>query len=256
MGKRYLVNITDCVDIAANELHAVWSQEVEETPDVVVAPIAPITPEFSVINTNFAVRLMADAYPDGSVLMTTINAEKVRPMNVVGRTKTRNLVFIGRNMGSFDWLTRDFGCAELYDLSRHNEGGFVSFAGKLVTAKIAASAARGESLEQLGASLSPDSICRLDLPDGTIVHIDNFGMMKFTGDIVSAGSGDKFEVTVGSRTLNAVYQPRMMSVDTGEWALFKGSSYGLFELGQVRALGARMLGIRVGDRIKLRKLEG
>ena len=252
--KKYLVNITECTDIAASELYAVLAREVENTPDIVVAPITPVSPEFSIINTNFAVRLMADSYPENSVLMTTINAEKVRPMNVVGRTKDRNIVFIGRNMGSFDWLTRDFGCAELYDLTKYNAGNFVSFAGKYVTAKVAAAAARGTPLSELGETIDPAGIVRLDLKPGTIVHIDNFGMMKFTGDIGPASPGDRYEVVIDNKKIVAVYEPRIMNLETGEWAFFPGSSFGLFELGQARDLGARKLGIKVGDVISWKKI--
>jgi S-adenosylmethionine hydrolase len=252
--KKYLVNITDCTDIAANELYAVLAREVEKMSDVVVAPITPISPEFSLINTNFAVRLMADSYPENSVLMTTINAEKIRPMNVVGRTKERNIVFIGRNMGSFDWLTRDFGCAELYDLTKYNVGEFVSFAGKYVTAKVAAAAALGTPLSELGESIDPSGIVRLDLKPGTIVHIDNFGMMKFTGDIGAVSPGDQYQIQINDHAINAMYEPRMMSLETGAWALFPGSSFGLLELGQARDLGARKLGINVGDVISWKKL--
>lgn len=252
--KKYLVNITDCVDIAASELYAVLVREVEGMPDVAVPPITPISPEFSVINTNFAVRLMADSYPENSVLMTTINAEKTRPMNVIGRTKERNIVFIGRNMGSFDWLTRDFGCAELYDLTKYNAGNFISFAGKYVTAKVAAAAARGAALSELGEAIDPQRIVRLDLKKGTIVHIDNFGMMKFFGDFEPGPAGTKYEVKINDHAFSATYEPRLMSLETGEWAFFPGSSYGLYELGQARALGGRSLGIKVGDVIEWKKV--
>ncbi len=254
MSKKYLVNITDCIDIAAHELYAVLLRETEHIEDVVVPPIVPIRPEFSVINTNFAVRLMADSYPENSVLMTTINAEKTRPMNVIGRTADRNIVFIGRNMGSFDWLTRDFGCSELYDLTAHNNAGFISFAGKYTTAKLAAAAARNVPLSELGEPINPEKIVRMDLQKGTIVHIDNFGMMKFTGEFESASLGDRFEVSISGHSFEAIYNPRMMSEETGAWVFFPGSSFGLFELGQVRSLGAHELGAKVGDVISWKKI--
>jgi hypothetical protein len=217
--------------------------------DVFVPPIVPIFPEFSVINANFAVRLMADSYSADSVLMTTINAEKERPMNVIGRTRDRNIIFLGRNMGSFDWLTRDFGCAELYDLTRHNSGGFVSFAGKYTTANLAVAAACGTPLAELGDAIDPSGIVRLSLFNGTIVHVDNFGMMKFVGEFGPAEAGDIFDVTINGIKLEAIYNPRMMSEKTGQWVFFPGSSYGLYELGQTRELGAKNLGIKVGDLI-------
>lgn len=252
-NKKYLINITDCTDIAAHELYAVLIREVENMLDIVVPPIVPISPEFSIINTNFAVRLMADSYPKNSVLMTTINAEKVRPMNVIGRTKERNIVFIGRNMGSFDWLTRDFGCAELYDLTRHNNGGFISFAGKYTTAKLASAAARGVPLSELGDQINPSQIVRMNLEKGTVVHIDNFGMMKFVGDLGVVQTGDIFDVKINDTKFEATYNPRMMSRNTGEWVLFPGSSFGLYELGQVRELGAKKLDVKVGDVITWEK---
>jgi len=251
--RQYLVNITDCVDIAAHELYAVLVRQTEEMNDIFIPPIVPITPEFSIINTNFAVRLMADSYPQNSVLMTTINAEKVRPMNVIGRTEKGGIVFIGRNMGSFDWLTRDFGCAELYNLARHNKDGFVSFAGKYTTARIAAAAACGTPLRELGDEISPNDIVRMDLAEGTIVHIDNFGMMKFVGDLETPESGTIYTVSVNGFEFEAVYEPRLMSLETGTWAFFPGSSFGLYELGQARKLGARDYGFKVGDVISWRK---
>lgn len=251
--RRYLVNITDCVDIAAQELYAVLIRETEGIADVVVPPIVPISPEFSIINTNFAVRLMADSYPENSVLMTTINAEKIRPPNIIGRTVKGNIIFIGRNMGSFDWLTRDFGCTELYNLARHNTGGFISFAGKYTTAKLAAAAARGVPLSELGDAVNTDSIVRMNLEPGTIVHIDNFGMMKFVGDFGPAETGDIFDVRINELNFEAIYNPRMMSEETGAWVFFPGSSFGLYELGQVRDLGAKKAGIKVGDVIRWRR---
>ena len=248
MTTRRIVNITDCIDIAANELRAAALRFAEFDPNVVVEPTVPILPAFSVINANFAVRLMADAYPEGTVLWTTINAEKERPKNVIGRTEN-GLIFLGRNMGSFDWLTRDFGCAELYDFSAQAAASerFRSFEGKQTTAQIAARAARGIPLADLGTPLDVGSIVRLKIPDGTIVHIDNFGMMKFTGDMGDVAEGDRFEVSVNGMTIEAVFGRRLMSFDSGTWVLFPGSSFGLYELGCARSLGAVNLGTSVGD---------
>jgi len=48
-----------------------------------------------------------------------------------------------------------------------------------VTAPTIGKIATGTPLRKLGTSISKEEIQRLDLPDGTIVHIDNFGLMKF-----------------------------------------------------------------------------
>src|SRR5882724_2242177 len=251
-----IVNITDCIDIAGNELRASLLNIVGNDPNILIEPPVPINPAFSAINANFAVRLMADAYPPGTILFTTINAEKVRPPNALGRTNEKELIFLGRNLGSFDWITRDFGCRELFDLTQHYTGEFVSFAGKFITAPIAAKAAKGVPLSDLGNPIPVDSIFRLKLATGTIVHVDNFGMMKFTGELEGAGEGDRYQVTINESTVEAVYGKRLMSFETGTWVLFPGSSFGLFELGKVRELGAKFVEAKVGDMLTWKRVGG
>ena len=190
------------------------------------------------------------------MIFTTINAEKTRPPNVIGRTKEKNLIFIGRNMGSFDWITRDLGCEELYDLGRHYVGGsnFRSFEGKLTTAPMAAKAALGVPLMELGDRISAEAIVRLDLPEGTIAHVDNFGMMKLTGKCENATEGQQYRIYFKGKQFNAVFGRRVMSYDTGTWVLFPGSSFGLYELGKVRQLGAEKIGAVVGDVLRWERI--
>jgi hypothetical protein len=106
---RFIVPVTDCVDIAANEIRATLLRAIDYDPRIVVEPIAPVLPAFSLLNGNFVFRLMADHYPPGTLFLSTVNAEKMRPASIVGRTDRGSFVFIGRNHGIFDWLTRDFG---------------------------------------------------------------------------------------------------------------------------------------------------
>lgn len=254
--KKYIVCITDCTDIAANEIRASLIPFVGNRNDISIEPIVPIEP-FSVINANFALRLMAEDYPDNTIFMITFNPVKKRPKSLIGRTEKKNFIFMGRNTGVFDWLTRDFGCKELYDASQQFtifSPNFVSFSGKYVTAPTIGKIATGTPLRKLGTSISKEEIQRLDLPDGTIVHIDNFGLMKFAGSIPDPKEDDKYEITINDKKFIAVYSKRMMDKDTGEWVLFPGSSFGLPELGMVRENGAKLMGFKVGDVIKLKKI--
>ena len=92
---------------------------------------------------------------------------------------------------------------------------------------------------------------RLNVADGTIVHIDNFGLMKFTGILPNMNEGDKLTVDIKSKLFSAVHAKRMMSRDTGEWVVYPGSSFGLPEFGKVRQNGAKEIAAEVGDVIKL-----
>jgi S-adenosylmethionine hydrolase len=249
----HLVPVTDCVDVAANELRGALLSAAAGA-DVVVEPFAPILPAFSAINGCLVMRLIADCYPAGTVLLSTMGPLKKRPLAVAGRTVRKDLRFIGRNTGVFDWLVRDFGCAELYDISGHYGKGreFVSFAGRSVTAPLAAQVARGAQLADLGPPLSAAAIVRLDLPAGTVVHVDNFGNLKFTGELPVVKEGARYLVKANGTEVNAVYAHRMMGRDDGEWVLFPGSSLGMFELGRVRAYGDLPVG--VGDVLDLQPI--
>ncbi len=76
------------------------------------------------------------------------------------------------------------------------------------------------------------------------MHIDNFGLAKFTGTLPKSNDCDLFSVEVGNKKLVAIYAKRMMSRETGEWVIYPGSSLGLPELGMVRNNGARKLGLK------------
>ena len=150
--KKHIVCITDCTDIAANEIRSSLIPFTDERDDIVVEPIVPIE-AFSVINANFVMRLMAEDYPEGTIFVIIFNPMKKRPASLIGRTEKKNLIFMGRNTGIFDWLTRDFGCKELYSANKQFTAFrpyFVSFSGKYVTAPTAGKIAMGAPLHELG----------------------------------------------------------------------------------------------------------
>lgn len=246
--KNRLVFITDCTDIAYNELRGtvlgVTNEQVE------LEPVVPVHP-FSIINGNFILRLMADAYPEGTVFSVILNPSQQRPARLIGRTKKKNFLFLGANTGVFTWFLRDFGLEELYEL---NDPGFVSFGGKYVHAPAAAKIATGTDLKSLGKKFDESKILELKIETGTIVHIDNFGLMKFVGDLENFNDGDKLIININDRSVQGIFSKRMMSCNTGEWVIYPGSSLNLPELGKVREDGASELRAKLGDIIKFSKI--
>jgi len=158
---------------------------------------------------------------------------------------------MGANTGVFTWLFRDFGVEELYELK---DPGFFPFGGKYVHAPAVAQIATGKPLKDMGHSFNIEKVAKIDIPEGTIVHIDNFGLMKFTGKLIGLNEGDELEVNVNGKTLRVVYAKRMMSRETGELVIYPGSSLGLPELGKVRENGAKELNVKIGDIITFKKL--
>lgn len=247
--KKRIVFITDCEDVAYNELRGVILDNIR-SDEIVIEPVVRVAP-FSIINGNFILRLMAEAYPEGTVFSVILNPSKERPARLIGKTKNKGIYFMGANTGVFTWLFRDFGVEELYEL---NDPGFFPFGGKYVHAPAVAQIATGKSLKDMGLPFNFEKVAKIDIPGGTIVHIDNFGLMKFTGKLTGLNEGDELEVNVNGKTLKAVYAKRMMNRDTGEWVIYPGSSLGLPELGKVRENGAKELNVKIGDIIFFKEI--
>ncbi len=247
--KKRIVIITDCIDAAYNELRGVILDNIK-SEEIVVEPVVPVIP-FSIINGNFVLRLMADAYPEGTIFSIILNPSKERPARLIGKTKKKNFYFMGANTGVFTWFFRDFGINELYEL---NDPGFFPFGGKYVHAPAVTQMAMGKPLNEMGHPFDVEKVIKLNILEGTIVHIDNFGLMKFTSDLIDLKEGDQLNVSVNGKTLQAVYSKRMMNRETGEWVIYPGSSFDLPELGKVRENGAKELNIEIGDIITLKKI--
>jgi S-adenosylmethionine hydrolase len=248
MRKR-IVFITDCADVAYNELRGVILNNLKND-EIIVEPVVPVAP-FSIINGNFVLRLMAEAYPEGTIFSIILNPPKERPARLIGQTKKKGIYFMGANTGVFTWLFRDFGVEELYEL---NDPGFFPFGGKYVHTPAVAQIASGKPLKDMGCPFDIEKIIKIDIAGGTIVHIDNFGLMKFTGELTGLNEDDKLEINVNEKTLKAVYAKRMMSQETGEWVIYPGSSFGLPEFGRVRENGAKELNVKIGDIITFKKI--
>ena len=113
--------------------------------------------------------------------------------------------------------------------------------------------AREKSLKEMGHPFDINQVKKINIPKGTIVHIDNFGLMKFSGNLSGLSQDDKLKLNINGKTLKAVYAERMMSRDTGEWVIYPGSSFNLLELGRVRKDGAKELNAKIGDIITFKK---
>lgn len=247
--KRNIVIITDCADIAYNELRGVMLGIIDECK-ISIEPVVSVCP-MSILNGNFVVRLMAEAYPENTVFSIVLNPSQQRPARLIGRTKKKSFFFMGANTGVFTWLFRDFGVSELYELT---DPGFFPFGGKYVHAPAVAQIAMGKPLKDMGHSFAEKDVVHLDIVSGTVIHVDNFGLMKFTGELTDLKEGDKLRVTVNGTVLDAIFTKRMMGNNTGTWTIYPGSSLGLPELGKVRGNGAAELNVKVGDVIKFEKL--
>lgn len=240
-----IVIISDCVDIAFNELRATIISSLKVKAEI--EPLVPVAP-FSILNGCFSLRLIAESYPENTIFSVVLNPLKIRPERIFGRTKKKNFIFIGANTGVFDWFLKGFGIQELYEL---NDPGFAPFGGKFIHAPAVAQLANNKPFKSLGTVFNHSKLASVNTPKGSVVHIDNFGLIKFTGVINEFKEGQKVSIKVNNKIIEAVFSTRMMSRKTGEWVLYPGSSLGLPEIGKVRENGANQHKIKIGDIIKI-----
>ncbi len=168
---RSLVLVTDCGDMAAATMHATVSARAKPSFDVL--PIVTVRPAFSVVNANYLTRRIADSLPAGSIISVTVSPGAAVPQCVAGRTAVRELHFVGSNVGGFDWLVRDFGCAELVELDVDVASG--GFRGREHKLALAARLAAGERVASLGKPLAPAAIRQIEPVVGMIQHISRTG---------------------------------------------------------------------------------
>lgn len=252
MIKRIVV-LSDCIDVAYNEVRAVILKELGSKEDkIVIEPLVKIEP-FSIINGAFLLRLLAEVYPPKETLFLVIlNPLKQRPARIMGET-LNGIKFVGANTGVFGWLAQDFGIKKIYEI---RDRGFIPFGGKFVHAPIAAKLAKGIDFKKLGKKKNNSFLFDYKIPNGTVVHIDNFGLIKIKGEKLNYSDGDQFFIYVNNkRKIKAEFNRRMMNLNDGQWVIYPGSSLGgMPELGKVRCTdGAKILSIKIGDIIKWSK---
>jgi hypothetical protein len=83
-----------------------------KSDEIVVEPVVPVTP-FSIINGNFALRLVADAYPKGTVFSIILLFNERETSSINWKNKEEGFLFYGGKYRIFTWFFRDFGIEEL-----------------------------------------------------------------------------------------------------------------------------------------------
>lgn len=255
MNKKNVVVITDCKDVAFNEMRRIVINECSKlSVDEVEVELVSVA-EFSLINAAFLTRLMADYYPEDTVFSIVINPQKHRSARIYGELNN-GIKFFGANTGALSWALNDFGYKSLYEV---HDPGFISFGGKYVHAPNVAKLVASEPMDSFGKPFNKGDLATLNIDEGTIVHIDNFGLLKIMGETPKFEEGQKFKISInGEEKFEAKFSSRMMTQDDKDWVLYAGSSlHSLPELGTVRyAEGYKEFGIKIGDKVTWTAIDG
>lgn len=148
--KQKVVIITDCSDVAFLEIRgAIFSNTNNDNFEI--EPLVRVE-DFNIKNVSFLTRLIAEIYPENTLINVVVHPSQVRGERIVGRTIKKDIVFEGTNTGAFGWLLNDFGCKELYEL---RDSGFIPFGGKYVHAPAVGNVLSGYPLSSLGSPFPP-----------------------------------------------------------------------------------------------------
>lgn len=248
-----IIVITDCTDIAFNEIYHSLEYELKKhkLSHVNIAPLVSVE-QFSIENAAFCIRLIADVVDHKTTLfLVVVHAVKNSPERIFGKTQS-GLTFVGNNSGYFNWLLEDFGLESLFINKVNKSINNRSFGGKHVQVPTAIQLIRGTPLLELG-EIGEGALLNASfkIKEGTVVHIDNFGLIKIKSPpLTNLTEGEKIDIYVnGDYKQTARYTEKMKQHEDGDWVLFSGSSlYGLPELAKVRsANSAKELSCKIGD---------
>ncbi|MEU1904316.1 SAM-dependent chlorinase/fluorinase [Streptomyces hygroscopicus] len=249
---RRVVVVTDCTDVAFNEMCGAIHREADRIGrPVVVEPVVPVVP-FSEINASFLTMLMADNYPEGTVLYTLVsktnNLERTHEV-IWGETLSGHL-FVGSNFGYFGWLARDLGVKRVYEIKDVPQ---TPFSGKTFIAPIVARIAATDEEELTRHPYDVHDIHDVDIPAGSVVHVDNFGNAKLKVDVGALRNRDVVTLSVnGKPVCEATYIESQIYLEReqGKVVLYRSTSFeDMTDVGMVRGDFAGHHSVRVGDQV-------
>ncbi len=254
-----IVIFTDCTDIAYHELYHHLNHALRQNAifDRTIAPMVAVK-HFSVLNAAFCLRLIADCVCHSeTVFLVIVHGVASNPARIFGQTKS-GLTFIGNNSGYFQWLLDDFGLNVLYENHINRDMNGRSFGGKYVQVPTTVQIVSGVKFDQIGMLKEATFLNPYPIAEGTVVHIDNFGLIKIKSTFQeNLKPNDLLSISInGQYRLNAKFSNKMKQEPDGTWVLYPGSSLdGLPELGCVRVQNsAALLNLNEGDKIQWSKI--
>lgn len=256
--KRNIIIISDCKDIAFNELYLTLAQQFNELNinNYCILPLVEVK-NFSILQTAFSIRLMAEYALPGTVFLVIINSGASGDVARIFGETNNGFLFVGNNSGYFDWFVRDFGLKKLY-LNHKTRSEDRPFGGKYTQAPTCAKLLSAVNWNTLGTEVDKNFLTPFEIKDGTVVYCDNFGLMKIKGPKIEAlKEGDDLQVYINDQpSLKARFTCNLKNNPDNTWVIYNGSSlHGLPELACVRVQNsAGILGVQEGDIILWEKI--
>ena len=242
-----------------------------------IPTFAPVTPvkELSIVHGAFLTRLLAESYISPAVLFTNVAPHPTHTSDVIGKIKGKDIIFIGSNNGTCDWLAKDFGfeyLAEItvrrpyvvdgeliyvpgsnppedYDAAFGGRSDYLTFSAHVIYGSIAVALAHNVDYREFGEDRDTDFIVPLEVSNGEIVHIDNYGNAKIYGSLPFS-LGTKLDIFKDDQKITeAEYiNDRMMSHATDSFVIYPSTSLpNMVDLALVRGNASKKLDLQLED---------
>lgn len=269
---KHVVLITDCCDVAAEQIKA-RIIKILGSYNFDVKIYYAFTPPFQINNGLFLAKLLADEVPEGdnTLYLAILNPLKEKPKRIFGKLKNGSW-FVGADTGIFSLLFNTIGIEELWEVKNQKH---YPFGGLHIHTVVASKLLCGENKEELGEKITNRNVNIFSPKEGEVVHIDNFGLSKIwlrEKDIgITENMPIEMEIFDSSsnlkKTIKGIYSNRMMNYEDNSLMVYPGSSFldsnhnddeehrrsGLIEIGLVRnPKSSEALGIELGDIIKIK----
>lgn len=268
--------ITDIADQSYNEMYAVMRgiAHAMTKEKVEFAPLTTVS-ELSICHGAFLTRLMTKHYCSPVVIYTNVAPHQTFKTDLIAKIKGKDIILMGSNNGIYDWISRDFEFDYIskitidkpyvvngqiiylpghkppqnYDLMFDKETIHRTFGAHVIYGPIAVGLALGISYKNFGEDMDTSFIIPLDIKQGEIVHIDNYGNIKIFGEL-DYKPGSKLKVYQNDELLaQADYiTGRMMSSPTGTFVIYPSTSLPhMVDIALVRGNAAKRLDLKIGD---------
>lgn len=218
-------------------------------PKVTLVDISHRIPPFGILEGAFVLSQVAPRFPRESIHMAVVDPGVGTGRNIL-LIKTKNFYLVGPDNGLFSLLLEKEKAEKIIkvDLSLFPKASF-TFQGRDIFAPLVGYLSLGKKMEELGRPI--EKIELLNLEKGAVVYIDSFGNI-ITNLEEDYSPGEELILHYKTKTIPARFVRTFGEAKRGEFIVLRGSS-GWLEVDLREGSAAKILGVKVGERIKIKK---
>ncbi|MGQ4914988.1 MAG: SAM hydrolase/SAM-dependent halogenase family protein [Candidatus Asgardarchaeia archaeon] len=237
-------------------------------PDCIIIDVSHEVPKFNILAGAFLIYTAAISFPKDTIHVGVIDpgvGTQREPIVI----KTNHGLFVGPNNGLFSLLLRFYKLLQCHVIENRSfmlDNVSFTFHGRDIFAPAAAHLARGRHIEDVGPALSKiklleniSPVFSKDCISGIVLYIDSFGNVITNiheSDIkkLNLNYGDKILLEIADKKLSIPFYPTFAYVQQGDFIALIGGS-GFLEVDANLTSASEKLKLKIGDAIKIRKLE-